>query len=242
MAEDNSGGGEKEFEATEQRRREARRDGDVPQSKETNTFALVAGMIVAALVFSAATAGSVFDAFSSMFYHADSYADDIFSSGGARSKQWLANVLLGFLPVFLVVAVIVLGALIVQQAIAFSTKKIKPDAKKLSPAENLKKKYGPKGLLDFLKDTAKLMFAGAIASGSMSNLKWLNLSSQSVVNYGQSEIYDAGMSALAGALANGSLPALKKSSVGKGKWGGEDWEYHPQVVAACKRRRIKIDD
>ena len=164
MAEDNSGGGEKEFEATEQRRREARRDGDVPQSKETNTFALVAGMIVAALVFSAATAGSVFDAFSSMFYHADSYADDIFSSGGARSKQWLANVLLGFLPVFLVVAVIVLGALIVQQAIAFSTKKIKPDAKKLSPAENLKKKYGPKGLLDFLKDTAKLMFAGAIAS------------------------------------------------------------------------------
>lgn len=164
MAEDNSGGGEKEFEATEQRRREARRDGDVPQSKETNTFALVAGMIVAALVFSAATAGSVFDAFSSMFYHADSYADDIFSSGGARSKQWLATVLLGFLPVFLVVAVIVLGALIVQQAIAFSTKKIKPDAKKLSPAENLKKKYGPKGLLDFLKDTAKLMFAGAIAS------------------------------------------------------------------------------
>ena len=70
MAEDNSGGGEKEFEATEQRKREARREGNVPQSREANTFSLMAGMVIAAVVFSATIAGQLFEAFSSMFYHA----------------------------------------------------------------------------------------------------------------------------------------------------------------------------
>ena len=164
MAEDNEQSGEKEFEATEQRLREARRDGDVPQSKETNTFALIAGMLLAAFAYSATFASDVFNKMSSMFYHADSYSNDIFSGGGKQVEQWLVGVLMSFAPLFLMVFVFVLVALVVQQAIAFSTKKIKPDVKKLSPAENLKKKYGPKGLLDFLKDTAKMLFAGLIAS------------------------------------------------------------------------------
>ena len=60
MAEDQSGGGEKEFEATEQKRREARREGNVAQSKEANTFALFAGVIIAAIMFSAVVAGAMF--------------------------------------------------------------------------------------------------------------------------------------------------------------------------------------
>lgn len=164
MAEEKNDSGEKEFEASEQRRRDARRDGDVPQSKEANTFAVVAGMVLAALVFSVSAGGAVFSEFSSLFYHADGFADDLFSSGGGRFRLWLSNVLLQFVPIFLVMIALVFGALVIQRAIAFSTKKIKPDFNKLSPAENLKKKYGPKGLLDFLKDTVKMLFAGAIAS------------------------------------------------------------------------------
>ena len=60
--------------------------------------------------------------------------------------------------------VLVLATLVIQQAIAFSTKKIKPEFNKISPAENLKKKYGTKGLLDFLKDMAKMLFAGGLAA------------------------------------------------------------------------------
>ncbi|WP_300394390.1 flagellar type III secretion system protein FlhB [Henriciella sp.] len=164
MAEENEQSGEKEFEATEQRLREARKDGDVPQSKETNTFALIAGMILAAFAYSATFAGEVFAQMSSLFYHADAYSNDIFSGGGAQAERWVAGLLMSFAPLFVMVFAFVLIALVVQRAIAFSAKKIKPDAKKLSPAENLKKKYGPKGLLDFLKDTAKMLFAGLIAS------------------------------------------------------------------------------
>ncbi|WP_084395922.1 EscU/YscU/HrcU family type III secretion system export apparatus switch protein [Henriciella aquimarina] len=169
MAEENSDGGEKEFEATEQRKREARREGDVPQSKEANTFAVIAGLTVALFAFSAAAAGAVFNEFSSLFYHADSYADDIFGGGGERSRQWVLNVLGHFAPLFLLMAAVVLVSLVIQRAIAFSGKKIQPDPKKLSPAENLKKKYGPKGLLDFLKDTAKMLFAAGLASAFLYN-------------------------------------------------------------------------
>lgn len=164
MAGDNEQSGEKEFEATEQRLREARKEGDVPQSRETNTFALIAGMLLAAFAFSATFANDVFSRMSSLFYHADSYSNDIFSGGGKQAEQWLAGVLISFAPLFLMVFVFVLVALVIQRSIAFSAKKIQPDVKKLSPAENLKKKYGPKGLLDFVKDTAKMLFAGLIAA------------------------------------------------------------------------------
>ncbi|WP_300380684.1 EscU/YscU/HrcU family type III secretion system export apparatus switch protein [Henriciella sp.] len=164
MAEDNEQSGEKEFEATEQRLRQARQEGDVPQSKEANTFALVGGMILAAFAFSSALAVPFYNQLSGMFYHADSYANDIFAGSAKQTTNTMFNLVITVAPVFLLVVTVVLLALIIQRAIAFSAKKIKPDMKKLNPAENLKKKYGPKGLLDFLKDTAKMLFAGVIAS------------------------------------------------------------------------------
>lgn len=164
MAEDKNGGGEKEFEATEQRKREARREGNVAQSKEASTFALMAGMALATGLFGIVLAGKVFNQFQAMFYHADGYASDIFEGSGTRSMEWLTSILLWCLPIFLILFVLVVSALVLQGSVAFSAKKIKPDLKKLNPADNLKKKYGPKGLLDFAKDTAKMLFAGLIAS------------------------------------------------------------------------------
>ncbi|KCZ51063.1 hypothetical protein HY29_06835 [Hyphomonas beringensis] len=164
MAEDQSGGGEKEFEATEQRRREARREGNVPQSKEANTFALFAGIIISAIVFSSVIAGALFNSFSSVMYHADSYAEDVFTEGGQATRSWLMQTFLQVLPLMVIMAVLVTGTLIIQQAITFSTKKIKMEFNKISPAENLKKKYGAKGILDFLKDMAKMLFAGGLAA------------------------------------------------------------------------------
>ncbi len=164
MAEDQSGGGEKEFEATEQRRREARREGNIPQSKEANTFALFAGVIISAIVFSALMAGAMFNEFSAMMYHADSYATDIFDQGGGAMRSSLVRTLVSLLPLFAILVVMVLATLVIQQGIAFSMKKIKPEFNKISPVENLKKKYGAKGLLDFAKDMAKMLFAGGLAA------------------------------------------------------------------------------
>ena len=163
MAEQDTDSGEKEFEATEQRRQQAREEGNVPQSKEANTLALIVGAMVAAVVLQVAIGNSVFQDFSSMLYHADAFSEDIFDSGGAETRSWFSSTLIKFAPILLILGAIVLLALIAQRSISFSAKKIQADPKKLSPIENLKKKYGAKGLLDFLKDTVKLIFAATIA-------------------------------------------------------------------------------
>ena len=163
MAEQEQDSGEKEFEATEQKRRQAREEGNVPQSKEANTLALIVGTMAAALVMQLAIGQSVFQDFASMLYHADAYSQDIFDAGGTETRSWLSTTLLKFTPMLFILAAVVLIALVGQQAISFSAKKIQADMKKLSPVENLKKKYGARGLLDFLKDTVKLAFAATIA-------------------------------------------------------------------------------
>tara|TARA_R110002124_G_scaffold128769_2_gene289776 strand:- start:976 stop:2049 length:1074 start_codon:yes stop_codon:yes gene_type:complete len=163
MSEQESDSGEKEFDATDSKRQQAREEGNVPQSKEANAFALIAGVLGAGVVLQGVIGNSIFNAFSGFLYHADAYANDVFTGGGSQTKTWLSAALLQFLSLFLILAAVVLVALIIQRSISFSFKKIQMDMKKISPAENLKKKYGTRGLTDFLKDTVKLGFAGTIA-------------------------------------------------------------------------------
>lgn len=162
MSEEEQGSAEKEFEATEQRIRQAREEGNVPQSKEANAFALILGILAAGGVLYWVSGKALFEGFSALLNNGDAYAADIFNGGGGATWSWVASAMVALSPIFLVLAVFVLVALVVQRAMSFSMKKIKPDMKKLSPAENLKNRYGPKGLTDFAKDTAKMLFAGGI--------------------------------------------------------------------------------
>lgn len=163
MAEQNEQAGEKEFEATETKRRHAREEGNIPQSRETNTLALIFGVLVAGFVLQSVVGGGVFADFSAMLYHADSFSHDIFESDGSETRQALGNTFVRVLMLLLILAALVALSLVAQRAVTFSTKKIQPDASKLSPIANLKKKYGTQGITDFLKDAVKLTFAAIIA-------------------------------------------------------------------------------
>lgn len=164
MAENDTDNSQKEFEASEAKRRKAREEGDVPQSKEANAFALMVGVLVAAAVLQFSIGGQMFSDFSAMLYRADDISRDIFEQNGAGTKNFLSGMMVTVLPLFLIPAAVVFAALVVQRALTFSTKKIAPDMKKINPIENLKKKYGAKGLVDFAKDTAKMLVAGGIAA------------------------------------------------------------------------------
>lgn len=164
MAEQDDQSGEKEFDATDERIRQAREDGDVPISKEANAAGLIIGIGLAVMVFLTLSSQAMSEGFTSMFYHADRYAADIFTDQGSQTRKVLLDLILSIAPMFGVLAASVILVLVVQRAIAFSTKKIKPEMKKVNPVENIKNKYGAKGLLDFLKDAAKMIFAGIIAA------------------------------------------------------------------------------
>lgn len=164
MAEENNDSGQKEFDATEQKLQQARDEGNIAQSKEANALALIIGIVIAAYVLNLIVGQNLFNDFSSLLYHGDVFAADAFDSGGTKLWGWLGSVLLHLLPIFLVLAAIVLAALVVQRSITFSFKKVELDMNKISPMENLKKRYDARGLLDFLKDTVKMLFAGVIGA------------------------------------------------------------------------------
>jgi len=164
MSDQEQDSGEKEFQASEQKLKKAREDGNIPQSKETNALAVILGLIYSAAILNSNSGSMLFGYLAQLFQNLDSYSTDIFSSGGQMTTSLMARVFLQLLPMLLGISGFVLVVLILTRAFTFSLKKIKPDVKKISPIENLKKKYGPKGLLDFAKDTAKMLIAGGIAT------------------------------------------------------------------------------
>jgi len=155
--------GEKEFEASEQKQRQAREEGNIAQSKEMTGFAVAIGILVITFVFKFVAGGALARNLFGFFHHADAYSTDVFKQGGEMTLGALTGVVLTIMSPLLILVAIVLGVIIATQAFAFSAKKIKPEMKKLNPVENFKKKYGPQGMIDFLRDAAKMIVAGVIA-------------------------------------------------------------------------------
>ncbi len=161
MAEDKNEGGEKEFEATEAKKRKAREEGEVANSKEFNALAVYAGLVLAIAFVQFFAGGALFNRLAAMLYHPDRMSAELFGSSGSLGAPWISELLLAFLPLLLIPAAFTIAALLIQRAVAFSGKKIKPDLKKINPFDNLKQKFGAKGLTEFAKDSAKMLFVGA---------------------------------------------------------------------------------
>ncbi|MEL6244624.1 MAG: flagellar type III secretion system protein FlhB [Pseudomonadota bacterium] len=164
MAEQENDTGEKEFDATEQKRDQARQDGNVAQSKEMNGLSIIVGVLVAATMLRGPVGDSLFEQLAGLMSNADAFAQDMETNSGRGLSARIPGFVLVVLPLLGTVVVAVLTSLLVQQAFSFSLKKIAPDVNKISPIRNLKNKYGTKGMIEFAKDTAKMLVAGLIAA------------------------------------------------------------------------------
>lgn len=184
MAEQSTDESEKEFDATDAKRQQARDDGNVPQSKELNLLALILGILCAGAALKVSLGNSVFSEFSELMYHADAFAIETFEYNGQGIEKWILGILAPLSVLFLIPASIVLVTLIAQRAISFSVKKIAIDMKKISPVENIKKRYGARGITDFLKDSLKLAFAAMMAIAFLAQLA-KNYYASSAIQNGQ---------------------------------------------------------
>jgi len=164
MAEDQQGGGEKEFEATDAKKRKARDEGDVANSKEFNTLAVYVGLLLGVVFLQSFSGDDIFSRLSAMLYHADTLSTELFDGSRSTHAPWLSDILLALAPMLLIPAALTMVALIIQRSVTFSLKKVSLDLKKINPAENLKQKFGPKGLTDFAKDAAKMLFVAVMLS------------------------------------------------------------------------------
>lgn len=150
-------GQEKSHEPTPSRIEKARREGDVPQSKEANAAAAYVGFYLALAVASGGAVAALAFGLTRLLEQPDSFADQAFGPDGS-TFMWSLG-MIGFkagLPFLAFPALGVIAALLAQQAITFAPTKIKPKFSRLSIISNAKKKYGPDGLSEFAKSAVKL--------------------------------------------------------------------------------------
>ncbi len=163
MAEGAQDSENREFDATEQKRRKARMDGDVAQSKELNAFALLSGLI-AILAAHTFLGGALFDALVAFLHHSQAFAGSDFNDGALALNNQVRLILLVSAPVFLVLSVFTLLSIAAQRSLTFSPRKIKIDIKKIDTVTKFGKKYGPTGHIEFFMSLVKMVFASLIGA------------------------------------------------------------------------------
>lgn len=161
MAEQDDGE-EKTLDPTPQRLQRARDQGDVPKSQDLSVAAAYLGLLLS-LAISAEHIGFNIGAPLVSFLGApEILAEELLGPGGpALALEFATRIGAAAAPLILVPALFVLLSLLVQRAVVFAPTKIEPKLSRLNPIQNAKQKFGPTGLVEFLKSFTKL-FAIAI--------------------------------------------------------------------------------
>ncbi len=162
--EESTSNSDKEFEASAQKIQKAREEGNVPQSKELNTLALILGIVASAFLMFYYSGRRIFSGLSGFLMHPEDVANGVLGGDAPHFLHvWIKGFVLQFAPLFAIPMILIILVLIIQRSATLSMKRIKLDMKKISIVENFKKKYGKKGFFDFGKDTLKLSVIGLIA-------------------------------------------------------------------------------
>ena len=162
MAQEDTGQ-EKSLEPTPQRLEKARKDGDVPQSRDLAAAAGYLGLLLAMAVSGGAIAFGFAAPLSSFLTSPETMMGKIVGPGGPElAGAIVGQAMIAILPVFLVPALAVIIVLVAQRAVVVAPKKIEPKLSRINPITNAAQKFGPTGLVEFAKSVVKLLAIGAI--------------------------------------------------------------------------------
>jgi flagellar biosynthetic protein FlhB len=158
VAEDQDSAQDRSLEATAHKLDQARRRGEVPQSRDFTTFGLYVGLLVALAGFAGEMVVDLGAALVPFLEQPDQLLaletpDALIGLVGGAALDALA----GIAPVLLLPALGVVLALIAQQAFVFAGERVRPKWSRLSLVGNAKQRFGPKGLVEFTKTLVKLL-------------------------------------------------------------------------------------
>src|SRR5215510_9758050 len=166
-----SQGGEKTEQPTEKRLRDARRKGQVAKSQDL-TSAVLLTVAVAVLALAGSQTGSLLaDSMRNSIVHATTFKGDL-QLTEATAEIWsaLSTMALALAPLMAALFAIALLVGFLQVGPVFSFETIKPDFKKLNPAEGFKQKFlKPRPYLELVKTILKMVIAGVVIGGVIWN-------------------------------------------------------------------------
>jgi flagellar biosynthetic protein FlhB len=150
-------GQDKSFDPTPHRLDRAREQGDVARSFDLSAAAGYLGFLAALVGVGAASARAFGEALLPFVGSVDRLEGRLLGPGGAAlAGELLGGALVAAAPLFLLPAAAALAALLAQGAFAASAEKLVPRLDRLSPIATFGKKFGPTGLVDFLKSAVKM--------------------------------------------------------------------------------------
>lgn len=156
---------EKSHEPTPRKLEQARRKGDIPRAPDMLTGFAYLGLYLACLIFGAGVFRTVAEGLLPFIEQPDRMIRAL--DGRATSPfagALLQNSVLPTAPIFVMPMVLVMLTLIASRGLIFSAAKLAPKFSRISPIENAKNKYGPRGLFEFLKSFLKLgAYSGCLA-------------------------------------------------------------------------------
>lgn len=155
--------GEKSHAPTERRLEQARRRGDIPQSADVTTAAAWGGLVLAAVAMGGGSLAAFGGTLAGLLDRSAELSSDLF---GARAAPvlapWLARIAGDLAAWIAVPTACVVLALLAQRAPAFAPSKLAFKGSRISPLSNGRQKFGPGGLVEFLKALAKLSVMAAL--------------------------------------------------------------------------------
>lgn len=156
-------GQEKTEDATPRRIEKAREEGDIPRSTDVLAAAAYSGLALAMLITISSSAGHLAAALRPLLDDPHRLSRAMLGPGGGKtSLDLFANVAAAVFPVLALPAAVVVLALVAQRAIVVAPSKIRPKLSHISILSNAKQKYGPQGLVEFLKSAIKMVAVGAV--------------------------------------------------------------------------------
>jgi flagellar biosynthesis protein FlhB len=156
---------ERSHEATAHKLEQARRRGEVAQSRDVTSLGLYVGLLVALAGFAGAMALDLGAALLPFLEQ----PDQLLALQTPRALIGLIagaslDALAGIAPLLLLPALGVVLALIAQQAFVFAGERLHAKWSRLSIIANARQRFGPKGLVEFAKTLLKLIAVSAVVS------------------------------------------------------------------------------
>jgi flagellar biosynthetic protein FlhB len=154
---------ERSLEPSAHKLEEARRRGEVPQSRDVTTFGLYLGLLIALAGFASEMALDLGAALLPFLEQPDKLLA-LHEAGMLASVTAGAGLdaLDGIAPLLLLPALGAVLAVIGQQAFVIAGARLQPKWSRLSPVANARQRFGPKELVEFAKTLLKLLAVSAV--------------------------------------------------------------------------------
>ena len=151
-------GGEKVHDPTPKKLEDARKKGDVAKSNEITAAAVYIGFLIAAFSTGPAALQKTGAVLSQFLAQPDRLTGVILGPGGSGlSARMIGTIAATLSPLILLPMALVLASIFAQQAFVMSFDKVRPKVSRLSMIANAKNKFGPTGLVEFVKSLVKML-------------------------------------------------------------------------------------